>query len=74
MLDVTGVALSKLLYVQGADNSQAAICKFIGRGGKVDRESFYKRLAGTPASDLPRSILPVSITTHSSSGMSLSDS
>ena len=60
--------------MQGADNSQAAICKFIGRGGKVDRDSFYKRLAGTPASDLPSSIVPVSITMRSSAGVWLSGS
>ena len=66
-----GVTSLTYHVMQGADNSQAAICKFIGRGGKVNRETFYKRLAATPASDLPSSILRVNITTQSSSGVSL---
>lgn len=67
---LTGL-LTRLHVMQGADNSQAAICKFIGKGGKVDRESFYKRLASTPVSDLPSSILPLTITEESSEGVLL---
>ena len=54
--------------MQGAGGSQAAICKFIGKGGKVHRDSFYKRLAATPLSALPSSISAVDIILESTSG------
>ena len=56
--------------MQGAEGSQAAICRFIGKGGKVHRDSFYKRLAATPLSALPSSIAAVDITLESTSGES----
>lgn len=58
-----------MCVAQGDSGSQAAICKFIGRGGRVDRDTFYKRLAATPGTELPRSISPVDIIFASSSGM-----
>ena len=54
--------------MQGAEGSQAAICRFIGKGGKVNRDFFYKRLAATPVSALPSSISAVDITLQSDSG------
>ena len=54
--------------MQGAEGSQAAICRFIGKGGKVHRDSFYKRLATAPLSVLPSSISAVEITLKSTLG------
>lgn len=53
---------------QGAEGSQAAICRFIGKGGKVHRDSFYKKLAVIPVSALPSSISAVDVTLESTSG------
>lgn len=38
---------------QDGRSSQAAICRFIGEGGKVQREAFYQRLARASAAELP---------------------
>ena len=60
--------MSESSEMQGAEGSQAAICRFIGKGGKINRDSFYKRLAATPVSALPSSISAVDITVQSDSG------
>ena len=60
--------LSGAPEMQGAEGSQAAICRFIGKGGKVHRDSFYKKLAATTVSALPSSISAVDIALESTSG------
>ena len=62
------IGLSQAPEMQGAEGSQAAICRFIGKGGKVHRDSFFKKLAATPVSALPSSISAVDITLESTSG------
>ena len=65
---VQAMRLSEAPEMQGAEGSQAAICRFIGKGGKVHRDSFYKKLAAIPVSALPSSISAVDVTLESTSG------
>ena len=38
---------------QDGRSSQAGICRFIGEGGRVQREAFYQRLSKANAAELP---------------------
>lgn len=55
-------------YVQDGVGSQAAICRFMGSGGKAEREAFYRRLAAISLAELPSAEAVVDVSIDNDSG------
>ena len=46
--------LGRGAHMQDGQGPQEALCRFVGRGGRAERDAFYRRLAGAQPRELPR--------------------
>ena len=50
---------------QGGQGPQAAVCRFIGPGGRAERDAFYRRLGRAAPAELPSALVTADVVLES---------